>query len=371
MMLSGHYQLICYLLIVTQILGQPLINPVPTTYELYNSSLLMSAFYKRMSPTGAAPDGAVSVNHQWEIKNATQWFIEEQRYGCDDISAAIFANRSNLLENGEKLFKWGFGRQTSDGGFNNCSDCTPPGIGTGDPFHSTSMFVEAVAKCLVLMRQSPSFTMYESYINQTLPKLIEGVSWLIDPAVMARGIGNDRPYTHRRYILAAALGQTALLTTNQTLRQHLYTLAATFAENGLALQNSSGFNPEKGGYDSSYNAVGLYYACNYLVVCPNSTLQQRLGQMLSKSLSWELTRMYPNGSANFTGNTRVTGNNKTDEKGPSGKFKGYDYKLTTYAFEFGSILLQNETLHNESRLVATYAGYLPQRWIDTIKFYFK
>ena len=366
----GHYQVICYLVLITQAVGQPLVNPVPTTYELYNQSLLMSAFYKKMSPTGAAPDGAISVNHQWEIKNATQWFIEEQRYGCDDISADIFANRSNLLENGEKIFNWGFGRQTSDGGFNNCSDCTPPGIGTGDAFHSTSMFVQGVAKCLILMRESPKFSMYESYFNQILPKLIRAADWLTDPAVMAKGINGDKPYTHRRYILAAALGQTALLTTNQTLQQHFHTLAATFAENGLALQNASGFNPEKGGYDSSYNAVGLYYACNYLVVCPNSTLQQRLGQMLSKSFTWELTRMYPNGSANLTGNTRVTGNNKTDEKGPSGRFKGFDYRLTTYAFEFGSILLQNETLHNESRLVATYAGFLPKRWIDTIKSYF-
>jgi hypothetical protein len=370
MKLLGHYQFICYLVLVTQILGQPLVSPVPTTYELYNNSLLMNAFYKRASPTGAAPDGAISVNHQWEIKNATQWFIEEQRYGCDHISAAIFTNRSDLLEYGEKIFNWGFARQTPDGGFNNCSDCNPPGIGTGDPFHSTSMFVEAVAKCLVLMRQSPNFPLYESYFNTILPKLVEAVNWLTDPAVMARGIANDKPYTHRRYILAATLGQTALLTTNQTLQQHLYTIAATFAENGLALQNSSGFNPEKGGYDSSYNAVGLYYACNYLVVCPNNTLQQRLGDMLSKSLSWELTRMFPNGSANLTGNTRVTGNNKTDEKGPSGKFKGFDYILTTRAFEFGSILLQNETLHNESRLVATYAGFLPKQWIDTIKSYF-
>jgi hypothetical protein len=370
MNLSGHYQVIFYLLLAAQILGQFLINPGPNTYELYNNNLLMNAWYKHISPTDAGPDGAVSVNEQWEKKNSTDWFIELQRYGCDDITAAIYANRSNLLANGEKIFNWGFSQQTADGGFNGCSNCTPPIKGTGDPFHSVSLFVEAVARCLIIMRQSPNFNTYQPYFNQTVPKLIQAVNWLLEPAVLAKGIANDMPYTHRRYILASVLGQTALLTNNSSLQQRFYSYAATFAENGLARQNSSGFNPEKDGYDSSYNAVGLYHACNYFVVCPNVSLQQRLTEMFSKSFAWQMGRMNANGSANLTGNTRVTGDNKTDEKGRGGTFKTFDYKLTTDAFELGSVLLQNQTLHDEAHLVATYAGYLPKQLWDTIKYLF-
>ncbi len=358
MKLSGHVQVVCCLFLITLTVGQPLINPVPHTYELYDNDFFMTIYYKRIAGTHVAADGANSVNRQWEEGNSTQWFIELQRYGCDDATAAIFANRTNLLLNGEKIFNWGFSMQTADGGFNKCSNCTPPRNGTGDPFHSASMFVEAVARCLILMRESPNFKTYQPYFNETVPKLVRAVSWLLEPAVLARGIQNDMPYTHRRYILAAALAQTALLTDDPSLQKQFYSQAAAFAQNGLSRQDPSGFNIEKGGYDSSYHGVGLFHACNYLVVCPNATLQQQLANMLSKALTWQLTRMNSNGSANLTGNTRVTGDNKTDEKGRGGQFKGFDYGLTINAFQMGSILLQNVTLRNEAQLIAEYVGWL-------------
>jgi hypothetical protein len=49
--------------------------------------------------------------------------------------------------------------------------------------------------------------------------------------------------------LAAALAGTALLTSNPSLQQQLYSQAAIFAQNGFSLQDPSGFNPEKGGCD--------------------------------------------------------------------------------------------------------------------------
>ncbi|CAF3663733.1 unnamed protein product [Rotaria sp. Silwood1] len=170
MKLSGYYQVAFYLLLTAQTSGQPVISPVPNTYQLYNDSLLMSVWYNRISPTAAAADGANGINQRWEENTSTVWYIELQRFGCDDVTAAIYANRSNLLSNGENIFNWGFSKQTVDGGFNNCSNCTPPMQGTGDAFHSTSMFVEAVARCLILMRQSPNFITYQSYFDQIVPK---------------------------------------------------------------------------------------------------------------------------------------------------------------------------------------------------------
>ena len=356
-MFSYPHVFYCVLLITVTV-GQPLIRSIPNTYELYNNTLLRKIWYNRISQTGAAADGAIDVNQQWEIGNSTSWYIELQRFGCNDLTAGIYADRSNLSLHGELIFNWGFSMQTADGGFNNCSNCTPPHPSTGDGFHSTSMFVEAVARCLILMRQSPNFDTYQSFYNRTVPKLIRAVSWLLEPSVLSKGIDGDKPYTHRRYILAATLAQTALLTDDRSLREQFYSQAAIFALNGTARQDPSGFNPEKNGYDSSYNAYGLLQACNYLAVCPNASLQQQVANMLSKSLAWELTRMNPNGSANLTGNTRVTGDNKTDEKGRGGTLKHFDYGTAIYAFELGSVLLQNSTYHNEAELISKYMGYI-------------
>lgn len=363
MVLSGYYRVICCLLLAFHTLGELLINPVPHTYQLYENDFLMKVWYTRISATAAAPDGATDVNHRWEEKekNVTEWFIELQRYGCDDVTAAIYANRTDLLSNGENIFNWGFSRQTSDGGFNNNSDCIPPMQGTGDPFHSTSLFIEAVSRCMILMRQSPNFLAYQSYFHSIVFKLVRAARWLLEPSVLSKGIAHNMPYTHRRYLLAAALGQIALLTNNLTLQEKFYKQAAAFAEDGISRQNSTGFNPEVGGYDSSYNAVGLFYACNYLVVCPDANLQEKLANMLSKSFAWQLTRINSNGSANLTGNTRVTGNNKTDEKDRGGYDKNYAYTTTINVLELGSVLLQNETLHQEAQLVATYKGYFHEQ----------
>lgn len=79
--------------------------------------------------------------------------------------------------------------------------------------------------------------------------------------------------------------------------------------------------------------------------------------MLSKSLGWQMTRMNSNGSANLTGNTRVTGDNKTDEKGRGDTFKHFGYGSTIYAFELGAVLLQNSTFHDEAELISKYMGY--------------
>lgn len=46
------------------------------------------------------------------------------------------------------------------------------------------------------------------------------------------------------------------------------------------------------------------------------------------------------------------------KKVEGGSFKGYDYSMTINAFELGSVLLQNQTLHNEAQLIATYKGYI-------------
>jgi hypothetical protein len=102
----------------------------------------------------------------------------------------------NFLANGENIFNWGFSKQTTDGGFNNCTSCTPPTQGTGDAFHSTLMFVEAVARCLILMQQSPNAATHQSDINQIVTKLVRAASWLLQPSVLAKGIRNDMSYSH-------------------------------------------------------------------------------------------------------------------------------------------------------------------------------
>jgi hypothetical protein len=64
----------------------------------------MSVWHNRISLTAAAADGANGVNQQWEQRTSTLWYIELQRFGCDDVTAVVYANRLNFLANGKNIF---------------------------------------------------------------------------------------------------------------------------------------------------------------------------------------------------------------------------------------------------------------------------
>src|SRR5205823_8371615 len=94
---------------------------------------------------------------------------------------------------------------------------------------------------------------YRMIIQELIPMIHRAAIWMTLPAVETKGQQHNLPYTHRRYLVAAALGETGVLTGDTMLvnRSRIY------IRQGLLLQDASGFNPEKGGYDCSYHSVGL------------------------------------------------------------------------------------------------------------------
>jgi hypothetical protein len=152
------------------------------------------------------PSGAISFNAEWESGQAEHWFIEQQRYGADLVQAGLVRNDRELVQQGWRVLEWGFAKQGPDDDF----------PGTGDPFHSTSFFVEASARALLLHRQSGQKG-FEDVIAQHVAKVAAAARWLMRPAVARGGQRHNLPYTHRRWVLAAALGETASLTGDRAM----------------------------------------------------------------------------------------------------------------------------------------------------------
>jgi hypothetical protein len=145
--------------------------------------------------------GAKGENIRWENGQSTRWYIEEQRYGEERIAGGIIQNNLEAIESGFKMFDWGFARQAADGSF----------MGTSDAFHSTSFFVQAVARSLLLIQQSPLSNKYKSKVNYYIPLLHRAAKWMASPSIWSAGIAKNVPYTHRRYLVASALGLTGKL----------------------------------------------------------------------------------------------------------------------------------------------------------------
>jgi hypothetical protein len=281
----------------------------------------------------SAPDGAYgAVNQAWDRSHKGKWFIEEQRPGADLVG---WNRNAEAIERGLLILKWGFAQQKPDGGFH-CPDT----------FHSTSFFVEAVAHSLLMLQASKYSVQYSQIIADMKPKLLLAAHWMTIPGNESRGKKANRRYTHRRYLVAAALGETGVLMGEALLIER----SESYVRDGIALQSAAGYNPELGGWDSSYNAKGIVFACRYYTIIANSEMRQALYQMLDNAAKWEASRIDDNGRINTEGNTRVGG--KKTEKGRLGKGKKVGIRQVYEAFYYWSVISGDTSYEKLAQKVA-------------------
>jgi hypothetical protein len=238
--------------------------------------LLLRSLYRIPVSRDYSADGAAGTN-----RKGYQW-IEEQRQGAEWIVRGYALEKADWIQLGWQQLDWGLARQGGDGGF-----------GSKDPFHSTSFFIEALARCCLI---DP-----EGATPRRLDGLARGARWLMSAPVEFVGARRNLPFTHRRYILAAAFGQAAHATGESGFARK----AADWAHQGLALQQADGTNPEKDGYDAGYQMVGVLMALRYLPVCEDGGLRARLRAMVRKAVPPELARQRPDGSIDPAGSTRI------------------------------------------------------------------
>jgi len=259
--------------------------------------------------TELTASGAYSpLNQRWEQSGRSgSWRIEEQRYGAEAVAAGIAGNDPQAIDRGLRILEWGFAQQQPDGGF-----------ACDDAFHSTSFFVEAAARSILLLDRSRYAASVATRTAAMKSRLLAAAHWMIAPANLVRGSHANEPYTHRRYLVAAALGLAALIVPDEPVRA----VASRFVREGIALQWPDGVNPEKGGHDSSYQAVGLFFALRYYSLAATDAERRALWPMLERGIRWERGRVGTDGSVNAEGNTRT---GLGQERGPNGTLKDVSY----------------------------------------------
>jgi len=306
------------------------------------SSFMLNTAYRDVPSLypDSAPDGAYgAVNRAWDATHTGKWYIEEQRPGADLIAGGVATNNSDAIDRGLLVLNWGFAQQKPDGGF----DCP-------DTFHSTSFFVEAVAHSLLMIQASSYASRYSQAVADMEPKLLSAARWMTIRRNEVRGGKSNRRYTHRRYLVAAALGETGILADDASLVAR----SESYVREGIALQSASGFNPELGSWDSSYHAKGLVFACRYYTIVANEETKQGLYKMLDKAAKWEASRVSDDGRINTQGNTRVGG--KKTEKGRLGKGKTVEVRQVYRAFYYWSIISGDSSYEKLAEKVALKAS---------------
>ena len=283
-----------------------------------------------------AASGAVGIIADWENNQGESWYIEAQRQSEEAIVSGLINEDQAAIEAGLKMLDWGFAQQSADGGFE----------GTGDAFHSTALFIHAVARSLLLIEGSSYSQQYADVIDAYKDKLTDAAAWMIKPEVWEKGISNNEPYTHRRYVVATALGLTNKLTGNSELMDY----ARQYLEDGLALQQSDGVNPELGGADSSYQMVGVVYAAQWVSYFPEEALTAEVTEMIDKAIAWQQSRILPNGEISIEGNTRTSG----QEILRSGEVKGINNREIIRGFAYWASVTEDEGLQENAYDVARF-----------------
>ncbi|PSM47919.1 hypothetical protein C7Y66_17220 [Chroococcidiopsis sp. CCALA 051] len=300
-------------------------NKKRTDFHYESSHLISNYLYRRLSKSynAISPSGAHSANIDWERHRTNKWYIEAQRYGEGLVIGGLVSNNPQAIQAGFKMFDWGFKQQAADGSFK----------GTGDPFHSTSFFVQAVAHSLLVIQQSPQANKYAAQVSRYKPLVRRAARWMISQDVWKQGIKRNQPYTHRRYAVAVALGLTSKLTGDAELMKY----ARQSLQEGLTLQRPNGINPEKGGHDSSYQMVGVVYAQRWVTYFPDDPLTPKVKTAIEKALAWQQTRISASGEISTQGNTRTAG----QETGRTGKVKAVDYNMVIRGFAYWAAVTQN------------------------------
>jgi hypothetical protein len=292
-----------YSLIVGASLGA-----VSDEYAFQTSDFMRQTQYRAPDAIDlASADGAYSApNIAWDQSGrvGTKWFIDEQHWADDVVCAGIAQNDVSAIQRGLLMFAWGFAQQQSDGSFL----CT-------DQFHSTAFFVEGCAHACLMLEKSPFAPTYAQQIKTLKNQVLKSARWMNEPSVAAAAAITDAPFTHRRYLNAAALGETGVLCNVPDLIR----ASASYITTGESQQWPNGVNPEKGGWDSSYQALGLKYAARYYFVVAQS---QALLTMGVDGQNWETTMVLPSGAVSVVGNTRT---GSCQERDHLGNCKGVSY----------------------------------------------
>jgi hypothetical protein len=284
-------------------------NPAPQSILTWASDpLLVEKFYSKEGRIVAnvGPDGAISVNREWQEGKRPEFYIEQQRYGVDLVIAGLVTGNQTLLEQGYRVIDWGFARQGPDGDF----------PGTGDPMHSTSFMVESAARAALALQESGD-PAHQQKAAEWTPKILAAARWMASPAE----IDKDRekvldPFTHRFYLRGAALAEAAKLGKDKALEE----AARRHLSEGLSRQTKAGVNPERGGFDVSYQAVGIYYAQFAWLALEDQTMRRALELMMARAFEPILARVSADGVVSVEDSTRAL------ETGRSGAPKRVAYR---------------------------------------------
>ena len=268
------------------------------------SRLLTDTFYSNADVLlkQVEKSGAMGVNRGWEAGAAKggDWYIEEQRFADTVIGAGVNRNRDDLVDAGLRAIEWGFARQAADGSF----PCK-------DNYLGTSYFIAATAHAMWLLEATGSGQPFAARIQAIRPRLHNAAEWLAEGKNAQAAAAQQAIYSSRYMVTGYALAATARLSGDSALAN----AGEDTIRRGLARQHASGYFPERGGFDASFQAEALVYLLRYFDHAATADMRRSSEPALLRALDWLESRVSSRGLVQITGNTRTGAGQERDRTG--------------------------------------------------------
>lgn len=256
------------------------------------------------------------------------------RGGCRYLLAAVALGNEERADDAWKSIEAMFATQVEDGGF----------AGGGKPgdlpitvysirVENAYFFLQELGRALLATQASPFEPEFRDRIAALRPKLRKTCDFI------QRGYATILPkvgHTANRLVIAAkAFGLCGLLLDDEQMQESSRQLVKL----ALERRDDEGVFLERGGRDSSYNAVVILMGQHLSMSLPNPDLDAAI----EKAMRWERTRIKPTGEIEIEGNTR-TGTGK--ELTGSGHVKQVNYREVAEAlWYYGMLHNEPETVH--------------------------
>lgn len=257
-----------------------------------------------------------------------------QRGSCRAVIAAVVAGDLAAADDAWRGIDVAFAHQRADGGFE--ADTRPNGE-SARPFpaavETAFFFLQELGRAILVIRESPHEAHFKIRLEALEPKLRRAC------AFMASGYDTILPHhghaVNRVIIAAKAFGTCGLALHDDKLVARARELIAY----ALTRRDAGGVFVEKGGRDSSYNAVSILFG---EVLALHLDLPE-FEAALPAAVAWQISRVRETGEVEITGNTR-TGVGL--EPGYDGKPKNVNYGEVSMALTIYGVV------HNDAQALA-------------------
>ena len=256
------------------------------------------------------------------------------RGGCRYLTATAVNDDKQRADDAWKSIEATFATQVEDGGFKGGGK---PGDAAVTVYairvENAYFFLQELGRAILVVQASPLEPYFHKRIAGLMPQLRQACDFIQKgyPTIIVK-VGHT---ANRLLIAAKAFGLCGIVLDDEQLKAS----SSRLVKAALARRDKDGVFTERGGRDSSYNAVAILMGQHLSLYLPNAELDAAM----KLAMDWQLTRIKPTGEIEVEGNTR-TGVGK--ELSPeSGRPKDVNYN------EVAQCLWYYGAIHNEPKII--------------------